>query len=104
MIGQERKYLFGPMENSTFLTRFHYSPYSLPILAEFGGESGQVVPHTQGTVLRLKDNLSPYLSHGCTVRCVLLGVLAGFRARLLCYLYSGYSILLIDTRHEDMTS
>jgi hypothetical protein len=73
MIGQERKYIFGPMENSTFLTWFHYSPYSMPILAEFGGESGQVVPHTRRTVLRLKDDLSPYLSHGCEM-CALGGL------------------------------
>lgn len=90
------------MENSTFLTQFHYSPYSMPILAEFGCDPGQVVPHTRWTVLQLKDHLSPYLSHGYEMRA--LGGLSRvsmpgcYAIRTLCILPYPW---VLDTENRD---
>jgi hypothetical protein len=42
----------------------------MPILAKSGDGAGRVVPHTQWTALRLKGDLSPYLSHGCEMRAL----------------------------------
>jgi hypothetical protein len=58
-----------------------------------------VVPYTQWTVLRLKDNLVHHLSHNCGMR--VFGVLAGYMYQAAMLLsFSGNYLLSMSIRQD----